>query len=63
MSKMCEAPELIWAVTEPWAEGWTNDSMAAQVSGSVLAQIWEIFGAKNQTEAFIKIKELKGEPV
>ena len=61
MSKMNEAPELIWAVTEPWAEGWTNDSIAAQVSGSALAQIWEMLGAKNQTQAVIKIKELKGE--
>ena len=58
---MNEAPELIWAVTEPWAEGWTNDSIAAQVSGRALAQIWEMLGAKNQTQAVIKIKELKGE--
>ena len=34
-----------------WAHGWTDDSIAAQVTASALGRLWEMLGAKNQDEA------------
>lgn len=39
-----------------WAHGWTDDSVAAQASGSALAQLWQMLGASNQTEAVTKLR-------
>lgn len=39
-----------------WAQGYTNDSMAAQASSSALTSIWELLGANNQTEAMEKLE-------
>ena len=41
-----------------WAHGWTDDSAAAQASGSALAQLWQMLGASNQTEAVTKLRAL-----
>ena len=43
-----------------WAQGWTDDSQAAQVSSSALAQLWEMLGASNQTQAVEALAKLKG---
>lgn len=34
-----------------WAQGWTDDSVAAQASAAALADLWRALGATNQTEA------------
>ena len=41
-----------------WAQGWTDDSMAAQASGNALAQLWEMLGVQNQTQAVATLKAL-----
>jgi chromosome segregation ATPase len=41
-----------------WAQGWTNDSMAAQASGNALAQLWKMLGAQDQTQAVATLKAL-----
>jgi hypothetical protein len=44
-----------------WAQGWTNDSNAAQASGAALAQLWNMLGVQDQTQAVAILAELKGE--
>ena len=44
-----------------WAQGWTDDSQAAQGSSNALAQLWEMLGASNQTQAVEALAELKGD--
>lgn len=39
-----------------WAQGWTGESMAAQASATALAQLWQMLGASNQTEAVIALR-------
>jgi hypothetical protein len=41
-----------------WAQGWTDDSMAAQASGNALAQLWEMLGVQDQTQAVATLKAL-----
>jgi hypothetical protein len=41
-----------------WAQGWSNDSMAAQASASALAQLWHMLSASNQTEAVVKLRAI-----
>lgn len=42
-----------------WAQGWTDDSSAAQASSAALGQLWKLLGATNQTDAVIKLKALQ----
>jgi hypothetical protein len=42
-----------------WAQGWTEDSMAAQASGNALSTLWAMLGAENQTQAVSTLAELK----
>jgi hypothetical protein len=39
-----------------WAQGYSNDSMAAQSSSSALASIWELLDVDNQTKAMEKLE-------
>ena len=41
-----------------WAQGYSSDSVAAQASSNALAEIWEILGVNNQTDAMEKLREL-----
>lgn len=41
-----------------WAQGYSNDSVAAQVTAATLTQIWDMLGVKNQTEAVAKLEQL-----
>jgi len=41
-----------------WAQGYSADSVAAQVHAAALSQLWELLGAKHQTEAMAKLREL-----
>lgn len=42
-----------------WAQGWTSDGVAAQVSTAALSQLWELLGTTNQTQAVRAVVELK----
>ena len=52
--------EALQGLRPVWAQGWTDDSMAAQASGNALAQLWEMLGVKDQTQAVAALAELKG---
>lgn len=41
-----------------WAQGFDSASVAAQVNGAALAEIWKHLGVDNQTAAIQKLKEL-----
>ena len=41
-----------------WAQGWTSDSQAAQASSNALAEVWQLLGAHNQTEALARLRLL-----
>ncbi len=41
-----------------WAQGFTKDSVAAQVSSGALAEIWALLGVDNQTQAIATIRHL-----
>ncbi len=43
-----------------WAQGYTSDSIAAQGSIASLAQLWDMLGATNQTEAVERVTILQG---
>lgn len=45
-----------------WAQGWSDDSTAAQVSAAALAQIWQVLGAASQTEAMQRLAALTPAP-
>jgi hypothetical protein len=49
------------ALRPVWAQGWTNDSVAAQASGAALAQLWNMLGVQDQTQAMATLAELKGQ--
>ena len=40
-----------------WAQGYSNDSIAAQASTSALADVWDILGVKNQTACMERLRE------
>lgn len=42
-----------------WAKGYSSDSIAAQTATSAMMQLWELLGAKHQTEAVSKVRGLK----
>lgn len=50
-----------------WAKGYSTDSIAAQVSGGALSELWELMGVSNQTDAVEKLQRMvameKQEPV
>lgn len=41
-----------------WAKGYSTDSIAAQVSEGALAELWELMGVSNQTDAVEKLQGL-----
>ena len=43
-----------------WAKGYTSDSVAAQSHLDATLALWKLLGAKNQTAAVDKLKELLG---
>lgn len=46
------------ALRPHWAQGHSDDSIAAQTATAALAQLWEMLGANNQTEAAGKLRAL-----
>ena len=40
-----------------WAQGYSSDSVAAQVSHDALTQLWQLLGADNQTEALAAVEK------
>lgn len=41
-----------------WAQGYTDDSMAAQASTNAKADMWKLLNASSQTEAMSKLRTL-----
>lgn len=41
-----------------WAQGYSSDSIAAQAAGVALSSLWEVLGARNQTEAMMITRTL-----
>lgn len=41
-----------------WAQGFSDDSIAAQCSIGSLAQLWDLLGVKSQTTAVLKVRKL-----
>jgi hypothetical protein len=41
-----------------WAQGYTNDSVAAQTLGSALTRLWKMLGVSNQTDAVQALKRM-----
>lgn len=64
-AKLAKAVEALETLRPVWAQGWSNESMAAQASASALAQLWQMLDASNQTQAVTKLRavlaELEGE--
>lgn len=46
-----QAETVLEALRPVWAQGWTEDSQAAQASANALSELWLLLQAKNQTEA------------
>ena len=62
--EICELRVTVKALEElrpMWAQGWTSDSMAAQASSTALSEIWQLLGARDQTDAMGRIRALIGE--
>lgn len=38
-----------------WAQGYSSDSHAAQVTCAALSEVWDMLGVKNQTECMAKL--------
>lgn len=53
------AKEVMEQLRPHWAQGYSDDSMAAQASTSALSEIWVALGVDNQTDAMEKLRELK----
>lgn len=56
-----DAKEVLEELRPVWAQGWTDDSAAAQASAGALAQIWKELGVTNQTEAMEKVRKWKAD--
>ncbi len=46
------------ALRPVWAEGYTDDSLAAQGLGNVVSDYWTLLGVADHTAGMAKIKEL-----
>lgn len=58
-SKRAETAERALQELRPvWAQGWSDDSMAAQASANALAEIWQLLGVTDQTEAMQRLRDL-----
>ena len=40
-----------------WAQGYTSDSVAAQMTSAALTEIWRALGVENQTDAMAKLRQ------
>ena len=61
LARLVRKIEGLEALRPVWAHGWTDDSVAAQTSSNALSQLWEMLGAKDQTQAVAALEELKGQ--
>lgn len=41
-----------------WAQGFTDDSIAAQSLGNAVSELWELLYAKDQTQAMANLRRL-----
>lgn len=49
------------AMRPHWAEGYSSDGVAAQVTATALNGLWDLLGTKNQTEAMAKLRSILAE--
>ncbi|MES2783604.1 MAG: hypothetical protein V4657_12480 [Pseudomonadota bacterium] len=49
--------EYIESMRPHWAQGYSDDSMAAQASTGALAEVWDMLGVKNQTDCMARLRE------
>jgi hypothetical protein len=54
------ANEILEQMRPHWAQGYADDSMAAQASTGALSEIWTALGVDNQTDAMDKIRTFTG---
>lgn len=53
------AAEVVLEQLRPvWAQGYTDDSMAAQSLGNAVSELWELLHAKDQTQAMENLRSL-----
>lgn len=50
--------EVLESARPHWAQGYTLDGVAAQTTAAALSGLWKLLGARNQTEAVLKLREL-----
>lgn len=50
--------EALESMRPHWAQGYSSDGIAAQVTAGALSQIWKLLGVDNQTAAMQKLREL-----
>ena len=53
-----QARDVLENLRPVWAQGWTDDSMAAQSSGNALAELWKLLGVDSQTAAVDRLRTL-----
>lgn len=46
------------ALRPHWAQGYTDDGIAAQTMSAALSDIWQLLGVDNQTAAMVKLRLL-----
>jgi hypothetical protein len=51
--------EALEALRPVWAQGHTNDGLAAQTFGNALSEIWRLLGVRDQTGAVAAIRDLQ----
>lgn len=54
------ARDILEQMRPVWAQGWTTDGVAAQVSSNALAELWKLLRVTNQTAAVEHLKALLG---
>lgn len=58
IAKLQERIAALEALRPHWAQGYTSDGVAAQVTTAALNGLWGLLGVKNQTEAMDKLRAL-----
>ena len=56
--KALRAEATLEALRPVWAQGWTEDGIAAQASASALGEMWRLLDVSNQTDAMARLRGL-----
>lgn len=55
-SELKQTNQYVEEMRPHWAQGYSDDSMAAQASTSALAEVWSALGVNNQTDCMQKLR-------